>query len=171
MKLLRLFVAPPALLALCVAAVAQLPRPAPQGPAAHVLLTTTGLEKVIAEVRAADDERVAATIAADPARLDAIFSDALRYAHSSGKIDTKASYIGSLTSRSTVYETYHYAQLDFVPVAEGIVLMHGRALIQASNDGQRASIDLNFLAVWRKEGARWRFLAWQSCRNPPPAVP
>ena len=25
--------------------------------------------------------------------------------------------------------------------------------------------------VWREEGGKWRFLAWQSCKNPPPAAP
>ena len=28
--------------------------------------------------------------------------------------------------------------------------------------------DLNYLAVWREEKGKWRFLAWQSCKNPPP---
>jgi len=119
-----------------------------------------------AAVRAADDERVAATIAADPARLDAIFSADLHYAHSSGKVDTKASYSQSLTSHSTVYETIEYAQRDFLPAGPGVVLMTGRALIKSRNAGL---LDLNFLAVWREENGHWRFLAWQSCKNPPPA--
>jgi len=25
--------------------------------------------------------------------------------------------------------------------------------------------------VWRLEGGKWRFLAWQSCRLPEPAAP
>src|SRR6185503_14156030 len=56
------------------------------------ILPTNPDEKVIAAVRAADDERRAAILAADRSRLDAIFSDALTYTHSSGKIDSKASY-------------------------------------------------------------------------------
>ena len=31
------------------------------------------------------------------------------------------------------------------------------------------ALDLNFLTVWREEGGKWRFLAWKSCKNPPPA--
>jgi len=80
-------------------------------------------DKVIAAVRAADAERVAATKAGDGARLDAIFSDDLRYAHSSGHVDTKASYIKSLTSHSTVYESYDYKEQNFSVVAPGIVLI------------------------------------------------
>lgn len=125
-------------------------------------------DKSIAAAREADDERLAATQAADPARLAAIFSDELHYAHSSGKVDTKASYMQALTSRSTVYESFKYQERTFKLAGPGIVLMSGRVVIHASNAGQKVINDLNFLAVWREEGGQWRFLAWQSCKNPPP---
>lgn len=126
-------------------------------------------DPVLAAVQAADDERVAATKAGDPARLDAIFSDALRYAHSSGHVDTKTSYMKALTSHQTVYETYDYVERSFSPVAPGIVLMTGRVLIHSRNGETKNEMDLNFLGVWREENGHWRFLAWQSCKNPPPA--
>lgn len=125
-------------------------------------------DKSIAAAREADDERLAATQAADPARLAAIFSDELRYAHSSGKVDTKASYMQALTSRSTIYESFKYEERTFKLAGPGIVLMSGRVVIHASNAGQKVINDLNYLAVWREEGGAWRFLAWQSCKNPPP---
>jgi ketosteroid isomerase-like protein len=127
-------------------------------------------DKLLAAVRAADDERTAATMAADPARLAAIFSDDLRYAHSSGKVDTKASYVQSLTSRGTVYESFDYKERAFKPAGPGVVLMTGRVVIHSRNDSQPVALDLNFLAVWREEGGHWRFLAWQSCKNLPPAT-
>lgn len=134
-----------------------------------VAAAQSGDEAVIAAVRAADDERVAATLAADPARLDAIFSDQLHYAHSNGKIDTKKSYVESLVTRSTVYVGYDYKQRDFVVAAPGIALMTARVIIKAGSATSQNTNDLNILAVWRKEGGQWRFLAWQSCKNPPPA--
>lgn len=124
----------------------------------------------IAAVRAADDERTAATITADPARLEALLDDQLHYAHSNGFIDTKASFIESLTSRRVIYAAIDYTQRDFIPVAPGVILMKGRVLLRASMGPQHSSLDLNFLAVWREEGGRWRFLAWQSSRNPPAAT-
>src|SRR5205085_8759332 len=113
--------------------------------------------------KAADIERIAATKAGDRARLNAIFSDELRYAHSSGKVDTKASYMQSLVSRSTIYESFEYLEQNFKSAAPGIVVMSGRVLIKATNNGARADNDLNFLAVWREENGKWRFYAWQSC--------
>jgi hypothetical protein len=126
-------------------------------------------DKAIVAARAADDERLAATKAADPKRLDAIFSGDLRYAHSSGKVDTKASYVKSLTSKSTVYESFDYKERNFTVAAPGIGLMTGRGLIHSANNGQKVENDLNFLAVWREENGQWRFLAWQSNKVPPPA--
>ncbi len=127
-------------------------------------------DKMIAALRAADDERVAATKAGDLARLNAIYSDSLHYAHSNGKIDNKASYVESLTKRTTIYEKYDYVTREFRPAGPGVVLMIGRALIQSTSPSGKNNNDLNFLAVWKEEGGKWRFFAWQSCKNPEPAA-
>ena len=125
--------------------------------------------KIIAAVRAADDERVAATKAADRARLGAIYSDDLHYAHSSGKVDNKASQIQGIIESTNSYDAIDYPVRTFVPAAPGIVLMKGRALFHHTNKqtGAKLTNDLNYLAVWRNENGKWRFLAWQSCKNPP----
>jgi hypothetical protein len=137
--------------------------------AASSLRAADSSAAIIAAVTVADDERVAASIAVDRARLEAIFSDELHYAHSNGAIDTKASYVDSIVNRRSVYEKYEYQKRTFTPVAPGVVAMTGRALIHSRNADGPVLIDLNFLAVWREEKGKWRFMAWQSCRNPPAA--
>ena len=165
----------PLLLAIVAAAAASLPAQSPlpqppRGPAAYVLLAPLEANRVIAAVRAAEDERLDAMKAGDAARLDAILSDDLRYAHSNGQIDDKESLIKSLTNRSMVYESFDYREINFRAASPGIVLMTGRVVIHASSARQKAVLDLNFLAVWREENGRWRFLAWQSSRNPTPTA-
>ena len=123
-------------------------------------------DPVLDAVRQADDARVAATIAADRAKLAAIFSDDLSYAHSSGMVNDKTAYIDTIVSGHTKYFLIEYEQRKFTPGAPGIVLMTGRCLIKSSNDGPPVDHHLNFLAVWRLEGGAWRFLAWQSCSLP-----
>ena len=123
-------------------------------------------DPVLDVVRRADSARVAATIAADRAKLSAIFSDDLNYAHSSGVVNDKAAYIETIVSGHTKYFSIDYGQRKFVPGAPGIVLMIGRCHIKSANDGQPLDLHLSFLAVWRLEGDAWRFLAWQSCRLP-----
>jgi hypothetical protein len=39
--------------------------------------------------------------------------------------------------------------------------------IAPKNGSEPIVNDLNYLAVWREEKGAWRFLAWQSCKNPP----
>ena len=129
-------------------------------------------DKVIAAVRAADDERIAATKAADAKRLEAIYSDELHYAHSNGKIDTKASQIKGITTGNNRYEGFDHKDRIFTVAAPNIVLMRGHVLAHMVNksSGQKATNDLNYLAVWRNENGKWRFLAWQSCKNPDPSA-
>ena len=122
------------------------------------------------DVRVADDERVAAILAADAARLDAIFSDDLQYTHSSGKHDTKKSYMESLVTHQTVYQVYNYLERDFRIVAPDIALETAHVLITSVNGTTENKNDLKILAVWRKEGGKWRFLAWQSAKLPAPAA-
>ncbi len=122
----------------------------------------------IAEVTAADAERVAAVVAADRERLEAILSDELRYAHSNGKVDTKAVLIETLVSERTDYESFEYLERAFTPVGDGAMTMAGRVIIGLRNADGQQKIDLNYLAVWRREKGTWRFLAWQSARNPMP---
>jgi hypothetical protein len=132
-----------------------------------VALRAADADKLIAAVRAADDERIAATMAADRTRLDAIYSDALHYAHSSGKVDTKASQIQGITTGGNKYERFEHKERTFIPAGPGIVLMKGRVLMHMASSTGRLVNDLNYLAVWREEKGKWRFLAWQSCKNPP----
>jgi hypothetical protein len=120
-------------------------------------------DPVLDAARQADDARVAATIAADRVKLNAIFSDDLNYAHASGKVNDKAGYIDTIVSGRTKYLLIEYEQRKFTAAAPGIVLMIGRCHIKSANDGQPIDQRLNFLAVWRLEGGVWRFLAWQSC--------
>ena len=128
-------------------------------------------EPRLTALRAADDERVAATLAGDRARLTAIFSDDLRYAHSSGVVDSKASFIDALATGRTKYLVWESAERNFTFPAPGIALLTGRTRIKVAKAEAVAEMTLNYLAVWREEKGQWRFLAWQSCKLPEPVPP
>jgi hypothetical protein len=123
----------------------------------------------LAALGAADDERVSATIAADKTRLSEVLSDDLRYAHSSGAVDSKASLTEALVSGRTKYLSVDYEQRDFTFPSPGIALMTGRAHLKVTTVTGPVDMIAGFLAVWREEKGRWRFLAWQSCKLPAPA--
>lgn len=118
-------------------------------------------------VKSADKARVAAMQSGDRTKLDAVFSDELRYAHSNGIVDTKKSFIEILSAGKTKYVGYDYEEQNFTFPAPGIALMTGRAHVKAESEGKAMDAVLSFLAVWREEKGQWRFLAWQSCKLPP----
>jgi len=120
----------------------------------------------LASVKAADAARVAAMKSPTTDALNLIFSDELRYAHSSGVVDTKASFIDVLTTGKTKYVGYDYEEQNFTFPAPGIALMSGKAHVKAVTATGEMDAVLAFLAVWREEGGKWRFLAWQSCKLP-----
>ncbi len=122
----------------------------------------------LAALRSADDARVSAIVAADPARLSEVLSDDLRYAHSTGAVDTKATFVEALLSGRTKYDAIQYTERNFSFPAPGIALVSGRANVKVTVAAGQINTALSFLAVWREEGGRWRFLAWQSCKIPTP---
>ncbi|HWE00803.1 MAG TPA: nuclear transport factor 2 family protein [Tepidisphaeraceae bacterium] len=124
-------------------------------------------DPALTAIRAADDQRIAATTSADAAKLTAVLADDLRYAHSTGGVDTKTSYIASLTSGRLKYISYEYEERNFTFPAPGISLMTGRVHVKTKSATGESESVLGFLAVWHEEKEGWRFLAWQSCKLPP----
>jgi hypothetical protein len=121
---------------------------------------------IVAEVRAADDLRVAAMMAGNASDLDATLSEKLHYAHSAdGFVQDKTQHIDSLVSRHLIYRRFDFKTRDFSIVAPGVVLSKGRALVEVGSTRMIFLVDINFLAVWRLENQRWKLFAWQSSRN------
>jgi Domain of unknown function (DUF4440) len=120
--------------------------------------------QTLAALVAADDERVSATIHPTQSRLDAILSEDFRYAHSSGKVDTKTSYSRALLKNTLKYISIKYDERNFTLADATIALMTGKAAYVSETEGKPTNLYLGFLAVYRNEGGHWRFLAWQSCR-------
>lgn len=135
-----------------------------------ITLASFAEEAPLAAVQAADDARVAAMTSPDREKLSAIFSDELRYAHSTGVVDSKTSFIEVLLKGTTKYQAIDYVERKFTFPAPGIALMTGSAKLKIGTEAGTMEPTLAFLAVWRLEGSQWRFLAWQSCKLTPPGA-
>jgi LysM repeat protein len=121
---------------------------------------------IIAEVRSADDARVAAMIAVDSGALDVLLSDRLYCGHSGdGFVEDKQQHIASLVTRRLVYQHFDFKVREFRVIAPGAVVCKGHALVEVGNPRMIFLADINFLAVWRLENAQWKLFAWQSSRN------
>ncbi len=118
-------------------------------------------------VQAADDARIAAMQKPSPEALQTILSDALRYAHSNGLVDTKTSLIDSLVQGKTRYLQMQYEEREFTFPAPEVALMSGRVKVHVQTPTAEITATLLFLGAWKLEKGAWRFLAWQSCKIPP----
>lgn len=119
-------------------------------------------------VLAADDVRIAAMKAGDREKLTAIFSDELHYAHSNGKVDTKATFVEALSTGQSRYLKLEPKERKVTFASPEVALISGLADIQVASAKGETVATLSYLAAWRQENGQWRFLAWQSCRMPPP---
>lgn len=118
-------------------------------------------------ILAADDRRIEAMTRVDAAALDAILDDDLHYAHSSGTVDTKDSFIDLVTSGRTKYLEYEPQPRRVTFPLPGVAIMTGRTDVVVENEKGRNAFTLSYLAVWREVRGEWLFFAWQSARLPP----
>lgn len=123
-------------------------------------------------VRAADQERIAATIVGDTLRLSQLLSNELRYAHSDGRVQTKAQFIAAVAGNKVRYLSFEPQDVALQSITPGAVAMQGRARLKVQANEQRLEFTLRFLAVWRNEEGRWRLLVYQSSQlaETPPAA-
>lgn len=114
-------------------------------------------------VRQAEDRRVKATTANDFAALDAVLADDLTYGHSNGIVDTKASYIESLRSGKTKYESIERGP-SVVRVYGNTALVTGAATVGLR--GLATPLSLRYTLAYVLRDGQWRMVAWQSTRAP-----
>ena len=120
------------------------------------------------DIMAADDRRREASVAGDIAALTEILAPDFTYIHNTGFRDDRTSYLATLsdgTVRITALD-----RLSAVPRRVGdIVLIDGEARMhyRMPPTAPEASFVSLYLAVWVREGERWRLSAYASTLKQP----
>jgi hypothetical protein len=113
------------------------------------------------QVRDLEEQRYRAMLAADVATLDRLLDDALTYTHSSGVVDTKASYLAGV--RDELWEYKSIARENERVVVRGhAALVFCRLRIDLLVRGAPRKVESNALAVWAGDGQQCRLLAVHS---------
>lgn len=121
--------------------------------------------KLIAELNAADDRRAAATIAKDRAALEAMFCSDLRYVHSSGTDEDRATYIERACTGWYDYRNLNSLRREWRVMGD-VALCNGDVAIDVVAKGNPKAFTSRFLQVWRREGGVWKLAALQSTPLP-----
>jgi uncharacterized protein (TIGR02246 family) len=118
-----------------------------------------------AEIRALEDRRYAATVAGDLDELGRLFADTVSYTHSNGSVDTKASYLESLSSGRLRYRSIDRLD-EAITVYEQAAIVSTRVRLHITVGGTDRTVDARATITWVRHGGQWLFAAWQSTPVP-----
>jgi ketosteroid isomerase-like protein len=103
-----------------------------------------------------------AMLAADKARLEALTADQLSYGHSSGKVEDKATFVGVVASKKTVYKSIELSRQTVVVAGNDAIVRHAWQSESGTGDGKWNVSKIGVLQVWQKQPTGWRLLARQA---------
>jgi hypothetical protein len=120
------------------------------------------------EVMATEEARTSALDHSDTAALERIMADDVTYIHSSGKVDTKKSYLDAIRSGQLHYLSWKPKNLQVRLLGDGGAVINGEyAVLVRDSRVQPTPFDMNIfiLTVYARRNGRWQQIAWQSTRD------
>ena len=109
------------------------------------------------------DDLTKAMMAADKAKLEALTADQLSYGHSSGRVETKAEFVGVIAGKKTIYKSITLSNPSVAVVGNNAIARHIFAA-EVEAGGQASSPKIGVMQVWVKDGGGWKLLARQAFR-------
>ena len=106
-----------------------------------------------------EQQWVDALVKADTVALEKLYTDDLIYTHSSGTVDTKASYIDSLKTGKAKYESVERDDIK-VRFYGDTAIVTCRSVIKVNNN----TIPARYIHVYVKQKGAWRMAAHQTTR-------
>ncbi len=117
------------------------------------------------QLRKLEKQRYAAMLKGDAATLEVLYDDALTYMHSSGVVDTKASYVAGVRDKIWEYQEISRENERFI-VRGSCGLVFCRLKMSLNVKGTPRKVDSNALAVWVESGGQARLVAVHSAGIP-----
>tara|TARA_B110000503_G_C7027950_1_gene362695 strand:+ start:66 stop:437 length:372 start_codon:yes stop_codon:yes gene_type:complete len=109
-----------------------------------------------------DAQRRAAMVSADVLALGRYLADDLSWTHSSGKTDSKESFLVAMASGATVYHSLDVRGTQ-VRIFGDIFVLEGIVFGDVTKNGLDKKLINRFITLWQKgEGGVFQLHAWQS---------
>ena len=117
-------------------------------------------------LRSAEKSRFAAQVDADARTLDRLLDEGLEYVHSNGELDSKKSFIDSLTSGTRDYVSSE-ASIETVRIFGDVAVIRGKVKVTVGGkDRQSQDLHIGYTDVWLWHNGGWKMTAWRSARLP-----
>jgi len=120
-------------------------------------------------VLAAQDKRIALTVAGDLAGLGTAMSDDLTWTHSNANVETKAEFLEAIRSGKYRYKAMTFDDRRVRLHGDSTAIVSGTCRVQVTSGGREIDIRLRFTELYVKQGGAWKMALWQSTRVPDPA--
>ena len=117
------------------------------------------------EIRALDEQRIAAILKKDVAMLDRLMTDDFTYTHQGGVTESKADYLKEMTSGNGVFTSLVLSGVTLRMLGDTAV-MTGRCDMTAVREGRDLAIPMHFTSIYTRMSGRWRWVLWHSTRLP-----
>ena len=114
-----------------------------------------------AALRKAVDNLGKAMTAADKATLEAVVSDQLSFGHTSGRVETKAEFVGAVVAKKPIYKSITIGDPTISVVGNNAIARY-TAAVDLESRGKEIAIKVGVMTVWVKDGGTWKLLAHQS---------
>jgi hypothetical protein len=118
----------------------------------------------VEEALQAEDARFKAQMSGDGAAMKKLFGEDLVYIHSSTVVDTKQSFIDSITSGNVKYRSMNRGESK-VRTYGGVAIVSGSAKFEVTVKGENRTLDLLYHAIWAKRLAGTQFISWQATKK------
>ena len=118
----------------------------------------------VEEALKSEQARFKAQMSADGATMNKLFGNDLVYIHSSTVVDTKKSFIESITSGNVKYRSMHQGEAT-VRTYGSIAIVTGSATFEVTVKGENRTLDLLYHAIWAKRIAGVQFVSWQATKK------
>lgn len=132
---------------------------------AALLASAPARAGIAEDVKAADDERIAAFISGNTAVLDKCFADEMVYIHSSGVVDNKQKVIDSFKSGDLKIRKFDREDVKVYQVGSTVILS-AIGHVDLNMKGKDVQFDLRYSAVYAKRAGAWQLFHYQGARLP-----
>lgn len=119
-------------------------------------------EDISAAVRAAEQQRCAAMIVNDVARLEELLDPRLQFHHATGSVDDKAAYLAKIEGGRIEYVAIRWNEDVVTPLDAAAALMTGRMTTDVRVEGIEKHLENRVMTAWALEYGAWRMVGFQS---------
>lgn len=100
----------------------------------------------------------AAIIAADQKALEGLTMTEVIYGHSDGRIEDRATFIGALVNKKSVFTKIELTDQK-ISIVGDLAFVSNHMSADVAPGGKPGHVELNIFYVWKKNGDTWKLLA------------